>query len=312
MSGTSKKIQETLQQIRNLEKVASHLTDLNQRINKMNADREVYRKTMLEKDELVKDLDGLSLKGIFHKVLGNKEEQIEKGRQEFLEVYMKLEEVNKAIDSLEFERKILEEKRLKQSGLHEELEELLKKREKELISTNSQTGLRLQKLASMEDQHQLLIWEIGEAEVAGAKAQKVLDEIIHFLKGARNWGGMYGNSRMSQYHRRSNIDKARARMHLARQQLYVFQRELGDLYAQTPDYASGLQMDLYEGFLATIFRNMISDWVLQNKIKNTLANVNSVRDAVVLELQRLVAARRAEKEGLENTAFERRNILMQQ
>jgi len=311
MSTTSAKINDIQIKIRELEKVQRHLTDLTHKMNVLKKEQKDLKKAMIEKDELVKDLEGLSLKGIFHKVLGNKEEQIEKGRQDFLEVYLKLEEVNKALDSLSFEHDILSEKSGKQRAFKDQLEVLINKRERELIKTNSREGVRLKKIAKQMDHTKLMIWEIGEAEQAGSLAVRKLEEITHFLRSARNWGGgMRSNDRWMAYRRQSNIDRAKQSAHDARQQLYVFQRELSDLYAQTPDYAGGLQLDLYQGFLATLFRNMISDFVLQQKIRNTLGNVNSVKDSVILELHKL----RAEKNNLakeaENLAHEKRTLLL--
>jgi len=311
MNSTSKKISKVQIKIRELEKVKTHLKDLTHKMNLLLKEQKDLKKIMIEKDELVKDLEGLSLKGIFHKVLGNKEEQIEKGRQDFLEVFLKLEEVNKAIDSLEFEKNILAEKGGKQKAYKDELKSLMKQREKELLHSNTKAGRRLKRIAKLMDQSKLMVWEIGEAEQAGALAVRKLEEINHFLKSATNWGGgMRSNDRWMAYRRQSNIDRAKQSAHQARQQLYVFQRELADIYSQTPDYAGGLQLDLYQGFLATLFRNLISDFVLQQKIRNTLGNVNSVKDSVILELHKLSAEKNAQSNEYKNLEHEKRTLLL--
>ena len=309
MSSTSKKIGEIQIKIRELEKVQRHLTDLTHKINLLKKEQKDLKSSMIEKDELVKDLEGLSLKGIFYKVLGSKEEQIEKGRQDFLEVYLKLEEVNKAIDSLSFEEKILAEKSGKQRSYEAELEQLIVQHEKELMQSNSKEGARLKEIAKLMDHTKLMIWEIGEAEQAGTLAVRKLEEILHFLRSARNWG-RGSSDRWMAYRRQTNIDRAKRSAHQARQQLYVFQRELSDLYAQTPDYAGGLQLDLYQGFLATLFRNMISDFVLQQKIRNTLGNVNSVKDSVILEIHKLTAERNGQQNESKNLEHEKRSLLL--
>ncbi len=309
MSSTSRKIGDIQIKIRELEKVQQHLTDLGNRMKALKKEQKALKRLMIEKDELVKDLEGLSIKGIFHKVLGNKEEKIEKGRQDFLEVYLRLEEVNKAMDNLIFEEDILAEKSGKEQTYKRELKKLLKQREGELMRSNSKEGKRLKKIAKLMDHTKLMIWEIGEAEQAGTLAMRKLEEIQHFLKSARNWGGGR-NDRWMAYRRQTNIDRAKQSAHQARQQLYIFQRELSDLYAQTPDYAAGLQLDLYQGFLATLFRNMISDFVLQQKIRNTLSNVNSVRDSVVLELHKLSAEKNSQMKASKNLQHEKRTLLL--
>jgi len=55
---------------------------------------------------------------------------------------------------------------------------------------------------------------------------------------------------------------------------------------------------------------MISDWVLQQKIKNSLNLVINVRDQVSLELARLEHERQSQKNQIELLENEKNDILL--
>jgi len=189
---------------------------------------------------------------------------------------------------LRFEEGVLIDKKDKSDDLRKKLKQLKAIREKELISSKTKAGKRLRKIAQEIERQGVTIWEIQEAETAGRAALKTLEEMNHFIRSARGWGTWHSqNDRWSDYRRRSNIDQAVARAHQARQQLYVFQRELGDLYENVPDLAAHLKLDLYQNFLASLFRNMISDWVHQQKLIKAQNNIKEIHHQVAGSLNQL-------------------------
>lgn len=313
MKTTSEKIQSTLRSIRELDKVVTHLDGLQQRLHIAENKKDELVELVNKEEMDLNKLQSLSLKGLFYKVLGSKEEQIEKERQEYLQAFMQLEEHNKEIELIRFEQNVLEEKRAKFTGQKETLEQLMKVREKELLRTKGPAQQRLRAIVKHKDQAGVLIWEIGEALQVGTLAVRYLEEMIHFLKGARNWGHWQSNrsnSTWQKYQRRTHIDQARERGHHAKQQLLKFQQELKDLYPNPANYAQALQLDFYQGFLARLFSNMISDWVLQQKIRNSLNLVLNVRDQVALELARLESERHKQNQQLEVLENEKNGILL--
>lgn len=69
---------------------------------------------LVKEGEDVKKLEGYSLIGLFHTILGSKEQQIEKERQEYLIAKLKYDECKEAISTLMTE----------QAGVKQELEQL--------------------------------------------------------------------------------------------------------------------------------------------------------------------------------------------
>ncbi|NNE29058.1 MAG: hypothetical protein HKN16_05455 [Saprospiraceae bacterium] len=298
--------------IRELEKVESHLDELDQRmalaIKKKN--KLITQVNKEEKDW--RKLESLSMKGLFYKVLGSKKEQVEKERQEYLQAFLKLEEHNKEIEAIEFEENILAEKKTKHAGLRQILKKLMKQREAELKRSGAPAGRRIKAIEKELDHAKVVLWEIGQAEQEGQKAIRILDEMIHYLKSARGWGQWGGQRSRSweHYTRRTNIDRARERGHHAKQQLLRFQSELKDLYPNPKNYARELQMDFYQGFLENLFNNLLSDWVLQQKVTNALNLVKSIRDQVALELGHLGSEREQQKNQEKDLRKEKKNILL--
>lgn len=312
MKSISDQIQLALQQNRELEKVAQHLSALQLRMDQAIAQKNELVKLVNKEEEDVSKLESLSLKGLFYKVLGSKEEQLEKERQEYLQAFMQLQAHNKEIELLEFEQGVMNEKRTNHAGVKERLEKLMKLREKELVRSGSGKGQRILKIEKEKEQAGLINWEIDEALQVGNAANKLLLEMIHYLKGARQWGQwrQSNNTRWQQYQRRSYIDQARERGYHAKQALIKFQQELRDLYPNPTNYAKALQLDLYQGFLANLFNNLLHDWVLQQKIKNSLNLVINVKDQVTMELAQLDRERHKQKDRIKLLENEKNNILL--
>lgn len=310
MKSTADRIKSILQEIRSFEKVQSHLSELEHRLLKAQQLKKALIELVNKEEADVDRLEKMSLKGIFHKVLGNKEEQIEKERQEYLQAFLKLEENNKEIEAILYEQKVLEKKATKNAGQKEQLASLLQTREKELTNENGPAGKRLIAIDKAKDKADVVLWEIGEAEQVGNVAIQALEQMIGYLKSARGWGNPYGNSSWQKYQRRSSIDRAREKGYHAKQLLLKFQKELGDLYSETSNYSRAIELDIYQGFLAQLFNNLISDWVLHQKIRSALSSVLNVRDKVGLDLARLGAERQRQKSNLAELENEKSQILL--
>jgi len=109
-----------------------HLTKLNQRLEEEElvlADLDL----ILEKEyQGVRKLEGLSVTSLFQTFLGNKEEQYEIEKQEYLHAVLMYNEAKKTVDLLSYEQQVLLEKAQRQQVVYEQLTSLLTER-KQLI-----------------------------------------------------------------------------------------------------------------------------------------------------------------------------------
>jgi len=101
-----------------LERVNEQLKDKTTKLDKLD---QMWRKEHKE----VEKLEGLSLKSVFAKVLGDKEKQLEKERQEYLTAFMKYEEHKKTLEILDFEKNVLEEKVAKADVVQATMDQML-------------------------------------------------------------------------------------------------------------------------------------------------------------------------------------------
>ena len=264
MSNFQKELDKVLKKYQDFERVNKHLIDLDKRIDESYKAMDKLERVMTKEQKEVEELEKLSLKGIFHKVLGSKAEQLEKERQEYLQAALKRNEHKKSIELLEYERGILENKLEKLQGIEAQAERMIKEREKNLMRDGSPVGRRILTISKTIDESKHLKREIKEAFHVGQQAFGVLQEMEGFLKNARNWGNwdMMGGKGMSTYVKHTNIDRARARLHKAQNHLIRFEDELRDVY-NPRQLNLTLNLDSFTRFIDIFFDNLISDWIVQ-------------------------------------------------
>ena len=314
MTQLDTQLKSTLEQFREMEKVNKHLEQLNTRLSGEYKNLEKLTKVLEKEQADVEKLEKMSLKGIFYKVLGSKEEQLEKERQEYLQASLKYNELIKSVDLLEFERKVLEEKSSKFVGIEDRLQNLMKKRERHLMNSNSALGRKLLHVLKQIEAIQKTGYQIDQAMDAGAKCIGILAEIAGYLRNARNWGNwdMAGRRKghMTSYIKHSNIDKARRRISQAQNLLWRFEEELNDVY-DTTNLDLRINIDSFNSFIDIFFDNLISDWIIQKRIRNSHNNIVSVHDKVTRIVQNLKTRRKQDEARAEALEDERSKLLLE-
>lgn len=255
---------------RHFEETKSQLESYEDQLSKMNfqLDKEL-------KD--IRDLEGISIKGIFHKVLGSKEEEVEKERQEYLELSLKHQEFVKEIELLEYELSVLEKKISNISILEDRLENLKKEREVEIMQSSSELRPILVEIYAKMDEVKRQKSELTEAYRAGENVRQSITMIVNYLNEASKWGEWDREwDRMSKpnYYdskKYSSIDRAVNEAYKSRQLLALFARELKDVGINLGNI--NLEIGNFDGFMDRLFDNLITDWVVQNKINHALNNV---------------------------------------
>lgn len=279
MENFQKKLNKILDKYQDHERIQKYLKKLDSQLERGYNDLDKLEKILEKQGQDVEQLEGLSLKGIFHKILGSKKEQLGKERQEYLQAALKRNEHKKSLELLEYEKKILTDKLAKLKDIPAQAEMLIQQRENDLMKSGTPVGMRILTISKQIDQSRHLKREIKEAIEAGGQVMVILKEMEDYLRSARGWGNwdMMGGGRMSSYVKHSNIDKARARLHKAQHLLNRFERELRDVY--NPHQLNlSLNLDSFTRFIDIFFDNLISDWIVQQRIRNALSNVVAVKD----------------------------------
>ncbi len=235
----------------------------------------------------INELDKLSLKSVFHKVLGDKEKQLEKERQEYLQTSLQHRNILKEIEVVEYEKNLLENKLKEIELLRNELEGLKKLREKEILVTNNPLREELLILDGKIDNEIRYINELKEALNAGHNTLEILRGIEAHFEKAVDWGNwdMFSKSSYYKMMKNSEIDQAFNLLPKAKNALSVFSKELYDVGYQ--NIRQGLSIERINGFLGYIFDNLISDWIVQKKIKGALSAIQNHSTDVQLIIKSL-------------------------
>ncbi len=263
-------------------------------------EKEVNRKIELEKalkdeDKDVKKLESLSITNIFYSILGSKDQQLDKERQEFLAAKLKYDECCHSVLMLE---KDLESYKVSFNNLLDaeaEYEAVLKKKEAFILGLNNENSKKLleimDKIPSIEAQKK----ELQEAIAAGDAARNELQFVVDSLESADGWGtwDILGGGLLATAAKHSEIDKAKEYAQTTKIALMKFQNELADV-----DLAMDIDINIgsFETFADYFFDGLISDWIVQSKISDSLKSVCNV----VYNVEDIIKSLKAKLTTVEN------------
>lgn len=280
----------------------THLEGIKEQIEKTKSELVILDKKLDKELKDIQKLESIGVNSMFHKILGNKEEQLDKERQEFLEASLNFKEKNKSLELLNYEFELLSKKAGQAPLKKKQIDKLKLQRENEILkSENSGDKSRLKALLEEMDLCIMLNKELEEAKLEGEKCLKMLKIVLSYLKKARDWGkwDMHG-SRRGNYSKNKAIDQAMKNLSKAQFQLDRFARELKDLGRS--DIHFQIEASQFNKFTDFFFDNLISDWIVQQKIKSTIASVESSEDnvrRVMMNLDREISSCREKMSKLE-------------
>jgi len=257
----------------------------------------------------VQQLEGLSLGSIFYTVLGDKEQRLDRERQEFLAAKLQRDQCQFAISSLELDLADLKYKLSALGNLDSAYRALLERKEKILLSSGNDLTRQLLDLSGQLAKLLADRKELWEAVSAGQAVLTTLDGVINSLNSAEGWGNwdMLGGGMLADLAKHSKIDEARDQVHQAQELLRRFQGELADIQS-----AESFLIDIssFDTFVDFFLDGLIVDWIVQSKIQNSLERTNQVRQRVKAVLQGL-ETRLAENQGQLDNLIKQRKLLVE-
>ena len=305
-------IKDTIEKIVALEKVEKHLAESQ---STLKAEQEKLKSLGKMLDKELRDFEKmqeLSVKGLFHKILGNKEEQLEIERQEYLKAHLEYKAAEESIQLLEFELSILEGKAEQLPALNKQLVSLKRAREQEIMRLGGESKTKLLVVFGKMDQTLQYAKEVGEAHLAGEESIRSLETVLNHLGNALRWANMDmmqgRRNRSYDYHKRSAIDHAMHAANQARRSLDRFAQELGDIKIALGNY--DLNIGDWGRFTNLFFDNMITDWIVQNQISNTKNAVSGVADKVKRIIQTLTHEQHKIQNQMAQFEIEKDQILL--
>jgi chromosome segregation ATPase len=256
----------------------------------------------------VEKLEHTSLTALFYSVLGSREEQLEKERQELLSAQLRYQQTKNQVAFLEQERNHFLQQLERLSNAESAYELLLSEKE-DLLRQSSQPAARdllvlSEQIADLNSE----LKEISEATAAGIQAIAGLEQVIGSLESAGNWGvwDMLGGGLISTAIKHSRIDDARSGVHDVQENISRFKRELADVQKNLD-----LQIDIGElaSFADFFFDGLIVDWIVQSRIEDSLARSKQARDAIAGALRELEDAQKATQDKVSDVQAQRARLI---
>lgn len=251
-------------------------------------------KKMKKEKRDVDELEKKNMKSLFTEILGDKEEQLERERQEYLQEVLHHNSLIDEIETLKYEEKILKENLSKdRSKIERELRNVMSLKEKQLKGSPQFKEQLFKFDAQLHKLHYRLV-NIEEAIEQGNFLKVKLKSVFSKLKQVKKWGPykMHGKGRYSSYNKKTYIDKANREAVIANVFIKKFDKELKDVF---PDLDMNLSMEYFENFLDQFYDNLITDWMIQRKLDNAVHNISTMED----KMERILMTLNKEKKSVE-------------
>lgn len=220
----------------------------------------------------VDKLEGISLPAIFYSITGQKEEHMEKERQEAYVAMTKYKQVCAQLKAVEQDIERYNDEFMELSSCEKEYEQLLKEKAECIKKTDTTNG---HKLISFEEQLQTLKAqsnEIDEAYRVGVEIVNQIQSIKKSLDSAEGWGtwDLLGGGLITDMAKHSQLDDAQQKIQQLQNLLDRYKTELSDV-----QIVSEMQANI-EGFLYFadfFFDGLFADCAVLDHIQNSQRQV---------------------------------------
>ncbi len=262
-------------------------------------------KAELKKEEHdVEKLSKISFANFLHTILNDKEEQLDKEKQEAFTAKLKCDSVLSQLEECKSTLNKLTEKHNRLRHAKEEYATLLKKKRDFILSNMPDKWSGIER--GMEEDRMLSsqLKEIREAINAGNNTMTCINHALDALQSAANWGtmDMLGGGVISTMVKRDKMNEAQSYMTDMQKWIGIFARELKDI---DTTIEADLQLDSFLGFADYFFDGFFVDWAVQSKINSAKDKVHNICD----EVQQILSKLSIEAKTLENKKREINNAI---
>ena len=263
------------------DRIRSHVLRNNRQLTELHNQQALLEKILEKEHRDVLILENQTVWSVFYTILGSKEMQLEIERQEYLMELLKYNELLDTIDLLEYENDLLKETVSQIQNQDERMTFLMQKKERIMKEKDKKFSIKITLLdQSLRTLQQKVNESISAVEDAEQTAQ-LLVEIRNELQKVKDWGTWhyYGSGRNSAYTKKSFIDDARKKAIKANHYLETLENQLKQIFIDF-EIPEQLRLNTFDQFLKTFYDNLITDWIVQQQIKNTMQNIQSTIDKI--------------------------------
>lgn len=222
----------------------------------------------------VERLEGNTLTALYHWVMNDKSEVLERERTEMVEAKIRFDEAAAAVDEARSRGEELRRALAAISDPEHEIASLEGELEVLLTAGDSAAGAELREIGGRETELASAQAEIVEAQRAGETALLRLQSVSDSLSSAASWGtwDMLGGGMVATYVKQQKMRDAQQGMASARGALEAFDHELRDVQRVVD---SDLELDGLTSFADYFFDGLFIDWIVQSKINDGKRSVDA-------------------------------------
>jgi hypothetical protein len=252
-----------------LEEVKTEVTQQELRV------QDLYEKRNKETAE-VENLETLSLVGLFYTILGTKEQQLEKERQEALRAQLTYDEARRSLELLRADLANIQSRFKAIGEVETAFQAKLETKLSLLLMSAHPVAIELKNQHTQWQQLQLQQREILEALEVAKQYQDWLLLLIRQIQQAKNWGtwDLMGGGMLASMAKHNHLANARETVAGLRHHAFRLKKELADL---NHTLHTDIDLDAFERFVDIFFDNLFFDWMVQQKILKSLESAETLR-----------------------------------
>ena len=310
MTDLHKQLQDSIRELEQIRQIKEHTADLKKRLAEEQSALDAMELTLEKEQRDVETLESEGLTTLFRKFLGDREEKLEKEREEYLKASLRYNELYKSVGLIQYELDLMTNKEQNEEAVARRVEVQMKMREEEIMQLDPQTGAELKNLHDQSDRLQKYTVEVEEAFKAGSEALQYVSRAEYFLREAQGWGqrDMWGSGRHGNIKHQA-IDHAREMASQSRHALLRFGNELKDVYKDL-EFQVNMDIEEFNKFGDIFFDNIISDYLAQQKINKALTNVSSTRQQIELIMEMLEREKGSIQSKTEQLEGQRKEVIL--
>ena len=286
------------QQVAHKNREESKLKELYVQREALNAKVQEFKKTKLEEQDDVDQLEGHSLSAFFYAVIGKKEEKLDKEREEAYAAKVKYDVAVRELSSIEEAISYSQAEVNQLNDLKKQYEKLLKDKAEAINASGSEKAAEIfqteERITYLESQ----IKEIQEALGVGDTVLDITNSILSSLDSAKGWGtwDLMGGGLITDMAKHSHLDKAQRQVENLQVQLRRFKTELTDV---TVHADMQVRIDGFLGFADYFFDGVFADWAVLDRIGRSQTQVQDTKKQIESVLNHLKSIMNSTKNKLE-------------
>ena len=289
MKNIKKDLKTAYQNMMRKQKIEIHLIHLKRRIKAYKKETERLLRAVEKEEEEYHKLERMNLQSLFQKIIGTKENELEKERQDYLMAVLKYQSYAKNLKSLIFEQEVLTKQLSSLHNAAQVFEQKFRINESRLETHLSPKAKQKVNAVDMRLlNHEARIKELREAVKAGEKAETTLLRLINDLSNITQWGNSFiakknakisGSGKNISTKKRKFITQSKKDANKANILLENFETEIQDIQKHFKiNYLNYIKS--FEDFLVLFYDNLITDWIVKKNLKNTSFAIQTVHDKV--------------------------------